>query len=503
MKYEAREQIRVKHTQRQSKKRKMTSRLVVLSVALLVAYSLSGIVWRLARIYVYNVPSAPHATLDNTQRPLRIGLIGAASIAPHALLFPSLSVAEVTVVAVGARSVSRAAALAKRWGIPIHGDYRMVLHHPDVDAVYVALINGAHYKWAARALRAGKHVLCEKPLTNNEAEARSLLALAQRHRRVLLEGYHNLHHPLATRMREIVRGGELGELVHLHITTGLPAPGLALPALRRKLSSLFGTADTGAAVASRSVSAKMNATLGGGRFLSQGCYAVSMARFLAERRRTDAPPTVLDAWMEEDAPGSKADVSTRAIVRFPTTRVLATLEHSSLVPAGFNVHATFTNGSFYARNFLFPFIYHHLRVTPAAAGGGRFEQHYKARPGRVRTDRSCVALTARRSWSAMLGPVHSCSGGAAAVAAEAESSFALQLRAFAAAIRLHALRPRLGALTWLTHPSQHAEMRALERSVAAAALPDTSAESAVRNMALLDEIYDRAGLGKRPSMSDS
>ena len=146
--------------------------------------------------------------------------------------------------------------------------------------------------------------------------------------------------------------------------------------------------------------------------------------------------------MEEDAPGSKADVSTRAIVRFPTTRVLATLEHSSLVPAGFNVHATFTNGSFYARNFLFPFIYHHLR-GPRRRGWRPLRAALQARPGRVRTDRSCVALTARRSWSAMLGPVHSCSGGAAAVAAEAESSFALQLRAFAAAIRLHALRPRL------------------------------------------------------------
>ena len=161
-----------------------------------IAFGCSGVVARVWRFYV-SPPPKPAAT----HPPLRIALLGAASIAPHALLFPSLSLSEIVVVGVGARAPSRARELAERWGEHLlHGTYEQILASDQVDAVYIALINGAHHKWAEAALRAGKHVLCEKPLTSNAAEARSLERLARSRSLVLMEAYHNLHHPLATRM---------------------------------------------------------------------------------------------------------------------------------------------------------------------------------------------------------------------------------------------------------------------------------------------------------------
>src|SRR5205085_7507101 len=94
-------------------------------------------------------------------------------------------------------------------------DYSAVIADPDVDAIYNPLPNGLHAQWTTAALEAGKHVLCEKPLTANAAEAEHLAAVARRTGLVLMEAFHWRYHPLAQRMVEIVRGGELGTLRHV------------------------------------------------------------------------------------------------------------------------------------------------------------------------------------------------------------------------------------------------------------------------------------------------
>merc|ERR1739841_392142 len=97
---------------------------------------------------------------DAEASPVRVGLLGAAKIAPFGLLHPASRLpCAVRVVAVGARDAARAAALAKQWGIQKHGTYSTVLGLEEVEAVYLPLLNGLHYEWAAAALRAGKHVL--------------------------------------------------------------------------------------------------------------------------------------------------------------------------------------------------------------------------------------------------------------------------------------------------------------------------------------------------------
>ena len=140
---------------------------------------------------------------------VRIGVLGAARIAPAALLKPAQKVTQAEVVAIAARDRGRAEKFASKHGVPnVFADYTALINAPDVDAIYNPLPNGLHAQWTTAALEAGKHVLCEKPLTANAAEAEHLAAVARRTGLVLMEAFHWRYHPLAQRMVEIVRGGE-------------------------------------------------------------------------------------------------------------------------------------------------------------------------------------------------------------------------------------------------------------------------------------------------------
>ncbi|MEV4686400.1 Gfo/Idh/MocA family protein [Microbacterium sp. LWH3-1.2] len=105
---------------------------------------------------------------------LRIGILGAGGIAERAMVEPARDVDGVRVVAIGARDPERARAFAERLELPKHGDYETILSDPDIDLVYLALPPITHAQWAIRALRAGKHVLCEKPLSVNGTTASAI-----------------------------------------------------------------------------------------------------------------------------------------------------------------------------------------------------------------------------------------------------------------------------------------------------------------------------------------
>src|SRR6185295_18002986 len=106
------------------------------------------------------------------QGSVRIGILGAARIAPNALCKPAKGHARADVVAVAARDRAKAEAFASKWQIPrTHGSYELLLADPEIDAIYNPLPNGLHGRWTIAALEAGKHVLCEKPFTANADEA--------------------------------------------------------------------------------------------------------------------------------------------------------------------------------------------------------------------------------------------------------------------------------------------------------------------------------------------
>jgi predicted dehydrogenase len=186
---------------------------------------------------------------------LRIGLLGAAKIAPSAIVTPAKSVPEVSLVSVAARDPARAKEFATKHNIPrIHDSYDAMIADPGIDALYIPLPNGLHGQWAIKAAKAGKHVLCEKPIAANAEEATAMAQAAREAGKVLMEAFHYRYHPLAQRMADIVAGGELGEIRHVQSSMCFPLP-------------LF-------------KDIRYNFNLGGGAMMDAGCYAVHFARLL-------------------------------------------------------------------------------------------------------------------------------------------------------------------------------------------------------------------------------
>ena len=225
---------------------------------------------------------------------IRIGILGTGGIGPVALVQPArLLAGEVRVEAVASRDAARAADFAARNGIPRSmGGYAKLVEDPGIDAVYNALPNNLHAEWSIRALDAGKHVLCEKPMACNAPEAQRMADAAARTGRVLAEAFHYRYHPLILRMKEIVAGGELGELRHVEAS-------FCMPLWRRS-------------------DIRYQYELGGGATMDLGCYCINLIRFLAgtepetvaARARLASPQ--IDRFMEADfrfPPGATARIT--------------------------------------------------------------------------------------------------------------------------------------------------------------------------------------------------
>ena len=138
---------------------------------------------------------------------MKWGLLSTANI-NRKLLEGARGTDEATVVAVASRDRSRAEAFAREHGIErALGSYEELLADPEVEAIYIPLPNSLHVPWSVRALEAGKHVLCEKPLTRRPAEAEEAFAVAERSGRLLAEAFMWRHHPQTRRLRELLDEG--------------------------------------------------------------------------------------------------------------------------------------------------------------------------------------------------------------------------------------------------------------------------------------------------------
>jgi predicted dehydrogenase len=219
---------------------------------------------------------------------IRIGVLGTARVVPYGLLAPAKETPGVEVTAVASRTPQKAEAFAARHGIQRgFGCYEALLESRDIDAVYIALPPALHFDWARRAIEAGKHVLCEKPLAANAQLAQELVLSAKRHGRVLVEVMHLRYLDMLHRQRELAAGGEFGKVLRIESCIRKPYMRMAKDDFRLRFE------------------------LGGGAALDLGCYAVSCLRYMAGEE-----PEVLSVRHKCSSP--QIDRWMRAMLRFPS-----------------------------------------------------------------------------------------------------------------------------------------------------------------------------------------
>jgi predicted dehydrogenase len=273
---------------------------------------------------------------------IRIGTLGAARITPPALVKPARAVPEVEVVAVAARDRVRAEKFAAKHGIPkVFDDYESLIADPEIDAIYNPLPNGLHAEWTERALAAGKHVLCEKPLTANAAEAQRVADVAAQTDLVLMEAFHYRYHPVAERMREIAQSGELGTIQRIETSMCIPLP------LRNDIRFRY--------------------DLAGGAGMDVGCYAIHMNRLLAGSEPTVVRATArlmkpdIDEWMQAELqyPDGPSGQMTCALYSSPKSVAKAT---ASLTVLQISVKVTGDRGTLSVFNPTGPHLAHRITV---------------------------------------------------------------------------------------------------------------------------------------------
>ena len=234
---------------------------------------------------------------------MRLGLIAAARITDPALVAPARELDDVSLTVVGARDLARAEQAAAAWGVSrAVGSYEEVIASDDVDAVYIATPAGHHRHWTIEALRAGKHVLCEKPFASNAAEAREMVAVGRETGLILMEAFHWRYHPMVAQMQAIIDSGAIGEVEGADAAFDLPEGEIAMGDIRWDLS------------------------IGGGSLMDLGCYPVQWLRWLL-----GPTPEVVSATAV--CPVDRVDGHIQAELRWADGRS-ATLSSSMIEPNG-------------------------------------------------------------------------------------------------------------------------------------------------------------------------
>jgi len=232
---------------------------------------------------------------------VRWGVLSTAKIGREKVL-PAMQKSEHCVIeAMASRDLASAQRVAKELGIArAYGSYEELLADPAVEVVYNPLPNHLHVPWTIKALEAGKHVLCEKPIALTAEEAKQLLAARERSGKLVAEAFMVRQNLQWIRAREIIRAGTLGEVraIQTFFTYHLLDPG----------------------------NVRNKAEIGGGGLMDIGCYAIATARYIF-----GAEPTRVAALIDRD-PAMGIDRLTSALIEFPGARHLTFVTSTQLAP---------------------------------------------------------------------------------------------------------------------------------------------------------------------------
>jgi predicted dehydrogenase len=242
---------------------------------------------------------------------LRWGILSTADIARRKVIPGLLKADRCEVVAIGSRDAGQARTVADELGIPTaHGSYEGLLADQNVDAVYIPLPNHMHAEWTMTAARAGKHILCEKPLAMTAAEAARMVDVCGNEGVRLMEAFMYRLHPSWEEVRRLVHGGRIGQL--------------------RAVQTWFSYSNTDPANIRNQLEA------GGGALYDIGCYAINLSRMLFDEEPADVHATVVRE------PETGVDVLTSAILEFASGN--ATFTVSTRAEPDQRVHIYGTDG---------------------------------------------------------------------------------------------------------------------------------------------------------------
>jgi predicted dehydrogenase len=229
---------------------------------------------------------------------IRIGILGAARIAPRGIVTPANALLGAEVVAIAARTLERAQNFAAQHSIPLaFGSYQELIARDDIDLVYVALPPSAHLEWCTAALASGKHVLVEKPFASNAQDAALMVAAARAAGRHLVEGFHYRFHPLFARTLCALRDRSIGQIKHIEAVFNANLPDT--PGEMRYIEAL-----------------------GGGALMDLGCYCMHWIRTVA-----DDDPTVVSAKARCITPGVDIDIEAElAFTSGPTATLKCSMQ---------------------------------------------------------------------------------------------------------------------------------------------------------------------------------
>jgi predicted dehydrogenase len=226
-------------------------------------------------------------------RKVKWGILSTANIAIRKVIPAMLQCEHAEIVGVASRSLERAKSAAKKFNFSkAYGSYQELIADPEIEAIYNPLPNHLHGEWTIRAASHGKHVLCEKPLALNVAEARRIREAAEEHRVKVAEAFMIVTHPQWLRTRDIVNSGRIGKL--------------------RSASGFFSYFN----VSPDNV--RNVEEFGGGGLMDIGCYPIRTSRFVFGEE-----PVRAIACIERD-PSFKTDRLTSAILEFPRGQCIFT-----------------------------------------------------------------------------------------------------------------------------------------------------------------------------------
>lgn len=186
---------------------------------------------------------------------LKIGILGTSGLAAKQAIFaPIKRRDDIQVKAIASRDFNKAKGYAHKYKIPdAYGSYDALLEDKELDAVYIPLPNHLHCHWTIKVLEAGKHVLCEKPISANAEEAEKMYKTAKQSGLILMEGLHFPYHPLLNHLKEIVSGGKLGKIKKIDVK-------FCLNLEKNNMRFFY--------------------DLAGGTTMDVGCYCIELMRFL-------------------------------------------------------------------------------------------------------------------------------------------------------------------------------------------------------------------------------